>query len=310
MAASGASLLDKAIKHGSFYCHATIACGGQGTVYLATGDDRALSRICVVKTFSARDADALDRARRSIRTQLSLMDQACRWPAPLLPHDDQIRPAPWVPDILAWNLNASAPWVAQDFRGTNLRRYLAAPIEAGRTRPDEVSLGIAHVRDRVLSQIVIAVEFVHLQGVVHRDLKPDNVLVEKVAAQNLLMESIALCDFDLSKDRGRTALTQTAAQMGSFGYSAPEQLWGGARHATFASDVYSVGMLAVFVYTGRQPWEVLIGPDPTRMTLDPAIAERLGSKRDWVEQALSVHPDARPALGELHRYIYGPDAGR
>lgn len=64
------------MKHGSFYCHAEIAQGGQGTVYLGTGDDQALSRLCVIKTFSESDRDTIARAGRSIRTQLGLLDEA------------------------------------------------------------------------------------------------------------------------------------------------------------------------------------------------------------------------------------------
>ncbi len=240
---TGAERLDEPIKHGSFYCHAVIARGGQGTVFLGTGDDRALSRVCVIKTFSNSDQETLDRADRSVRTQLALLDKASDFPAPMYPRDEQIRPGPWVPDILAWDLEATAPWVAQDFRGPNLRRCLVngLGVRSSRSRPDQRTE--RDVRTWLLSQIVSAVEFVHMHGVVHRDLKPDNILVERVEAHHLLSESVALCDFDLSKSQGQTTLTQTAVGMGTPGYSAPEQLWISARAVTPASDVYAVAML-------------------------------------------------------------------
>jgi serine/threonine protein kinase len=306
--ATRADLLDDPVKHGSFYCHAKIAEGGQGTVYLGTGDELALSRLCVIKTLSEADRDTIDRADRSIRTQLGLLDEASVWPSPQYPRDDQIRPTPWVPDLLAWNLEPPVPWVAQDFRGPNLRRYLANAVgpEADRSYRDRWASELA--RDRLLSRTADAVEFVHKQGAIHRDLKPDNILVEHVDSNYMLFESITLCDFDLSKSRGQTTLTQTAVGMGTIGYSAPEQLWIGARDVTEASDVYAVGMLAVFLYTGREPSDVMIGSDLTKRILDPAAAERLGNKRAWVEQALLFQPEERPPLQTLQESLYGPDA--
>ncbi len=307
---TGAERLTEPIKHGSFYCHAVIARGGQGTVFLGTGDDRALSRVCVIKTFTSSDQDTLDRADRSVRIQLALLDKASDFPAPMYPRDEQIRPGPWVPDILAWDLEAAAPWVAQDFRGPNLRRCLVngREVQTGRSRRDQRT--DRDVRTWLLSQIVSAVEFVHMHGVVHRDLKPDNILVERVEAHHLLSESVALCDFDLSKSQGQTTLTQTAVGMGTLGYSAPEQLWISAREVTAASDVYAVAMLTVFLFTGREPWDVMVGTNLMHLRLDPAVAERLGSKREWVEQALSFTPEDRPPLGALHPKLYGPDADR
>lgn len=200
------------------------------------------------------------------------------------------------------------PWVAQDFRGPNLRRYLANGVgpETDRRYRNRWASGLA--RDRLLSQIADAVQFVHMQGVVHRDLKPDNILVEQIDSDHMLFESIALCDFDLAKGRGQTTLTQTAVGMGTFGYSAPEQLWVGARDVTKASDVYAVGMLAVFLYSEREPGEVMIGSDLTTLKLDDAAAETLGNKREWVEQALSYRPEERPPLQALQGSIYGSDA--
>lgn len=305
--ATGARLLDEPLQHGSFYGHAEIARGGQGTVFLGTGDDQALSRVCVVKTFSKADNDTVVRARRSIRTQLRLLDDASSWPVRRHRGHVQIRPTRWVPDILAWDLEAPYPWVAQDFRGQNLRGYLENGLGSQTDRSHQNGrprLG----PEWLLSEIALAVEFIHMRGVVHRDLKPDNILVEQVGVRLNQFESIALCDFDLSKGRGQTTLTQTAVGMGTLGYSAPEQLWMGARDVTSASDVYSVAMLAVFLYTGRDPWEVLIGPDPMHLRLGPDAAERLGKRREWVEQALSFAPEDRPPLAALHARLYGPGA--
>lgn len=106
------------------------------------------------------------------------------------------------------------------------------------------------------------------------------------------------------KTQGHT-LTQTAVGMGTPGYSAPEQLWIGARDVTRAADVYSVAMVAVFLFTGREPQEVLTGRDPMHLRLDPSAADELGEKREWIEQALSFAPDHRPPLDALDSQLYG-----
>jgi hypothetical protein len=67
-------------------------------------------------------------------------------------------------------------------------------------------------------------------------------------------------------------------------------------------------MLAVFLYSEREPGEVMIGSDPTTLKLDDVAAETLGNTREWVEQALSYRPEKRPPLQALQGSIYGPDA--
>lgn len=307
---TGARLIDEPIQLGSFYSHAEIARGGQGTVYLGTGDDQARSRVCIIKTFTESDRATLDRAERSVRIQLRLLDKATDYPAVLFSRDEQIRPAPWVPDILAWDLSSSLPWVAQDFRGPSLTRALSNGVADRIGRSDRDQRTGKDVRTWLLSQIVDAVEFAHTHDVIHRDLKPDNILVERVEASHVMVESVALCDFDLSKSREHSTLTQSAVGMGTFGYAAPEQFWVSARDVTPACDVYSVAMVAVRLFTGLDPWDAMVGPDLMHLRLDPSVAGQLGSKRQWVESALSFSPTDRPSLKELHPKLYGPEAGR
>lgn len=310
LASTDATLLAEPLQLGSFYCHAAIKRGGQGTVYLGTGDDQARSRVCVIKTFNDSDPDTLERAERSIRIQLALLDKASDYPTALFSRDDQIRPAPWVPDILAWNLDGSLPWVAQDFRGPSLTRALSNGVADRSGRDHRDQRADKDVRTWLLSQIADAVEFAHMHDVIHRDLKPDNILVERVEASHLMVESVALCDFDLSKSREHTTLTQSAVGMGTFGYAAPEQFWVSARDVTPACDVYAVAMVAVRLFTGLEPWDAMVGPDLMHMRLDPSVAGHLGSKREWVERALSFNPTDRPSFKELHPKLYGPEADR
>lgn len=256
----------------------------------------ARSRPCVVKTFTIPGRATIERALRSLDAQLTLVDAASSGPR------DVPRPPRWIPDIVAWDMGgALGPWVAQEYRGANLRTALASRV--GLKSLDERYRSEAGVRnvpwpailaDAILADLVRAVDFVHSQGVIHRDLKPENILVEQVRP----FAKVALCDFDLAKGHAQPALTQTGVGMGTPGYSAPEQMLGMSR-ATQASDVYSVGMLMVFLSTGREPNDVMVGTDLTNLALDAAAAEALGDRREWVEGALSFWPENRPSLKDL-----------
>lgn len=301
---TNAQRLDVPTRRGSFYCHAVIASAGQGVVYLATGDLMARSRPCVVKTFHESDRETIDRARRSIEAQLKLVDAASSHPGALS------RPTAWVPDILGWDMGGDlGPWVAQEFRGANLRRYLTTPAAHALSSDDSLAERRGKdvrrdVVDDLLAGLARAVRFVHAQGVIHRDLKPENVLVDA----NKPFARIALCDFDLARGNDQTTLTQTGVGMGTPGYSAPEQMLGLSR-GTPASDVYSVGMLTVFLSAGREPSDVMVGSDLTKLKLDADVAERLGEKREWVEGATSFWPAGRPPLEDLLNILRVPSFG-
>jgi serine/threonine-protein kinase len=177
-------------------------------------------------------------------------------------------------------------WLAMEpVPGTDLGRY----THAAKLLPEPLVLLIA-------KRVVQALAYAHRQSVVHRDVKPANVLVDWATDQ------CKLADFGLA--RGANALrTGTGIVPGSPAYMAPELLAGGL--PTPQSDFYAVGVMLFEMLVGRLPHagasmgELLRqvasepAPDLTRVKPGtPAVLSRL------VAQLLAKHPGERPAEGE------------
>ncbi|NJK31541.1 MAG: SUMF1/EgtB/PvdO family nonheme iron enzyme [Deltaproteobacteria bacterium] len=103
-------------------------------------------------------------------------------------------------------------------------------------------------REGALKAVASALEgllVAHAAGLVHRDVKPDNILLDKQGRA-------ALSDFDLVLAEHTTAGTQTNVGMGSFFYAAPEQMMN-AKDVDHRADIYSAGMCVLFALTGQDP---------------------------------------------------------
>jgi ABC-type phosphate/phosphonate transport system substrate-binding protein len=102
---------------------------------------------------------------------------------------------------------------------------------------------------RIMIQIARAVDHAHKYGVLHRDLKPANILIDAKGEPHLT-------DFGLAKVLSRAATTATAsgAVLGTPAYMAPEQASGGSKHASTASDIYSLGAIFYEMLTGHPPF--------------------------------------------------------
>ncbi len=98
----------------------------------------------------------------------------------------------------------------------------------------------------MFEQLLDAVEHAHSQGVIHRDLKPDNVMVTGEGQLKIL-------DFGIAKQAGATGATATGVGMGTVDYMAPEQHTD-ARNVDQRADVYALGMTLYAMLAGRLPW--------------------------------------------------------
>lgn len=142
----------------------------------------------------------------------------------------------------------------------------------GRALDDVLQPGKADVRATLLAMIAVceAVDYAHQRGVLHRDLKPGNVIVDAKGKPKLLDFGIAK-EIDVAADSATRARTTTEGQIvGTLAYMSPEQASGKPEEVSVRTDVYSLGAMLFELLTGRLP--VLVD-GPLRDTL-AAIIER------------------------------------
>src|SRR4030095_2586297 len=101
---------------------------------------------------------------------------------------------------------------------------------------------------RIIIAVAGAVGHAHRRGVLHRDLKPGNILLDADGAPRV-------ADFGLARlDEAESSLTLSRAVLGTAAYLAPEVASGGAARATIASDIYGLGAILNELLTGRPPF--------------------------------------------------------
>jgi serine/threonine-protein kinase len=260
------------LLEGRYAVESFIAHGGMATVYLAT--DNRLERRVAVKVMHAHlsdDPDTVARFEREARSAARLS-------------------SPEIVSIFDQGSDAGRAYLVMEYvPGINLRVLLR---DRGRLTPGEALA----VMDHVTSALATA----HAAGLVHRDVKPENVLVTADGR-------VKLADFGLARAvAGSTVTTTGSVLLGTATYLAPEQFLHGTADAR--SDVYAAGILFYELLTGVPPYaadnpNALLQRHVSEDIAPPSravkgIAPQIDALTTW---AASRDPQERPAdAGELH----------
>ncbi|HEX8950699.1 MAG TPA: protein kinase [Polyangia bacterium] len=181
--------------------------------------------------------------------------------------------------------------VTEFIHGRTLKNFLAAE-----------PLPFVEVAEMIASEVARALEHAHQFGVIHRDVKPENVMIRDDGL-------VKLTDFGIAQIVDKERMTVTGQLLGSPAYMAPEHVEG--RPLDFRTDVFAVGILTYQLATGQLPFrgknphEVLKRIAECKFQPADAVNALVGKRLNRViDKALQREPDARYAdVGELRREL-------
>jgi eukaryotic-like serine/threonine-protein kinase len=185
--------------------------------------------------------------------------------------------------------------------------YLVSELVRGRTLAELLRAGAIADRDvaRIGMALCDALAHAHARGVIHRDVKPQNVMVVADPAAGAGFAKLA--DFGVAHVASGDPLTRTGDVVGTLAYMAPEQAEGA--RATPASDVYSLALTLYEAWTGSNPVRAG-GPAATARRLGRPLPSLSAARRDLplelcdaLDDALDVDPVRRPGPAELRRAL-------
>ncbi len=181
--------------------------------------------------------------------------------------------------------------------------YLVSELVRGRTLAELAQAGAVSDRDvaRIGIALCEALEHAHARGVIHRDVKPQNVMVLAEPAAGAGFAKLA--DFGVAHVASGDPLTRTGDIVGTLAYMAPEQAEGA--RVTPACDVYSLALTLYEAWTGTNPVKAA-GPAATARRLGRPLPPLGGMRRDLppelcdaIDEALDIDPALRPAPARL-----------
>ena len=236
--------------------------GGMGEIYRAT--DTSLGRAVAIKVLDDRYAE--DHLLRARFTREALA--AAR-----------LSGNPNIVTIYDVGEHHERPYIVMEYLGGG---SLAEQLRAGAVAPRQAL--------EWLEQAANALDAAHRAGVIHRDVKPANLLLDR-------RDHVHVADFGIASAAGMDSLTQTGTVLGTASYLTPEQAQGA--RTTAASDLYSLAVVAFELLTGRRPFEG-----------DSVAAEAAAHVTGEVPSVCDVNPDVPCELDPVFAKALAKDPAR
>ena len=236
---------------GRYLIDRQVGIGGMGTVFSAT-DERLGRRVAVklLKEELASEPRFLERFRREARAAAALSH-------------------PNVAGVFDYGEEGGRPFIVMELiHGRDLSRVMR----------DDGPLGVDRTQ-KIAGQIALALGHAHSAGLIHRDVKPHNVIV-------MDDDHVKVTDFGIARATGESTLTATGTILGTAQYISPEQAAGEALGPP--SDVYSLGIVLFEMLTGAVPF-----------TGDSPVSVALRHVRDEVPAPSTIDPSIPPELDEF-----------
>lgn len=268
---------------GRYYLVERIGSGGMGSVYRAR--DEGVQREVAVKVFRAEASNPEDVARqeREVRMLSSFSH-------------------PGIVNLFDAGLH--------NFGG-EVRRYVVMELvadptmekrlEAGPMAPDEVAA--------IGAQLAEALAYLHARGVVHRDVKPANILVSDVGSSGY-DHTAKLTDFGVAHFMDGSRLTSDGVVIGTASFVSPEQVAG--EPISGASDVFSLGLVLLEAITGHREYSgTVLEAAIARLHRSPSVPDTLPAVwRTLLTSMTTRNPDERPTADQVaHRLRSGMAPG-
>ncbi|MFI5981326.1 serine/threonine-protein kinase [Streptomyces sp. NPDC051555] len=268
-----------AVLAGRYRLGEPIGSGGMGKVWRA--HDELLSRTVAVKELTAglyvAEADRAvlhARTKKEARAAARIAHPAVVTVHDVFEHDDR-------------------PWIVMEYiDGPSLAEAAKA---AGRIEPREAA--------RIGLHVLGALRAAHAVGVLHRDVKPGNVLLAKDGR-------VLLTDFGIAAIEGDTSITRTGELVGSIDYLAPERVTGGAPDP--ASDLWSLGATLYTAVEARSPFRRTSPISSLQAVVndEPPALRQAGALGAVITALLRKDPAQRPSAAEAERMLLQAMEGR
>ena len=248
-----------------------LGAGGMGTVYLGRARNGRLVAVKVIQPALTDDPDF----RARFRSEVSRARQV---------------PPFCTAEVLDADVDSDQPYLVVEYvDGPTLTQLVQenGPLSSGALQ--SVALGVA-----------TALAAIHSAGVIHRDLKPQNVL--------FALGNPKVIDFGIARaDDATSQHTRTGEMVGTVAYMAPERLDPQDHEMSYPSDIFSWAVVVAYAATGHTPFDAG-SPTGTAMrilTQPPDLDGIPAALRDTVARALSKEPDERPTARELVDLLVG-----